>query len=54
MLLFWTLLSYVLLVRLIAAENTEGTAIEIGRTLPLECLKRDDDGEVFLLSGDVY
>jgi len=50
MMLFWALLSYVLLGRLIAAENTEGTAIEIGRTLPLECLKRDDDGEVFLLS----
>ena len=32
------------------ADKAEGRGIEIGRTLPLECLKRDDEGEVLFFS----
>jgi hypothetical protein len=46
-----TCLLALLLIPYVATEKVAGTALKFGQILPLECLQRDEDGEVFSLNG---
>jgi len=42
------LITCLLLIPYVFGEKVEGTAIDFGQILQLQCLQRDDDGEVLL------
>lgn len=49
MLPLWIILCFVSLLRLVSSRITESSALRMGQILELECLDRDEDGEVFTL-----
>jgi len=46
MFLLWVLISYTLFIRTVTGQNGEVSALEPGQELELQCLHRDEDGEV--------
>jgi hypothetical protein len=46
MIIFWTLLSCLISFQLVTSEKVEDTALAFGQILQLECLQRNEDGEV--------
>jgi hypothetical protein len=53
MIIFWTLLSCLIHFRMITAAKIEDTALTVGQILELECLQRNEDGEVSSLAFDI-
>ena|SRR5277367_3364953 len=53
MFLLWVLISYTLLIRTVTCRNGEGSALEPSQELELQCLQRDEDGEVHAASHPV-
>jgi hypothetical protein len=42
----WAFFSLLVLLHIVSGQNVEGTALKVGQTLELECIQRDEDGEV--------
>jgi len=49
MLPLWIILCCVSLLQLVSSRITESSALRMGQILELECLDRDEDGEVYTL-----
>ena len=47
MLLLWLLISYILLIKPTTCQNGETLALEPSQELELQCLQRDEEGEVY-------
>ena len=50
MLLLWVLFVYALLIRTVTGQNGEVSALEPNQELELQCLQRDEDGDVHTTS----